>query len=61
LSEFGIVPREERDRPAPILHAGVESSLSEGGMMLEEEGTLASLWSSVREVFFPVKLPPLVL
>jgi len=29
--------------------------------MLHEEGTLASLWTSVREVFFPVKLPPLVL
>jgi periplasmic protein TonB len=39
----------------------VESSLSEGGMMLHEEGTLASLWASLREVFFPVKLPPLVL
>ncbi len=29
--------------------------------MLHEEGTLASLWTSIREVFFPVKLPPLVL
>ena len=29
--------------------------------MLHEEGTLASLWSSVRDVFFPVKLPPLIL
>jgi len=30
-------------------------------MQLEEEGTLASLWNSLRDVFFPVKLPPLVL
>ena len=29
--------------------------------MLHEEGTLASLWTSIREVFVPVKLPPLVL
>ena len=48
-------------KPAPVLHAGVESSLSEGAMMLHEEGTLSSLWTSLREVFFPVKLPPLVL
>ena len=27
----------------------------------EEEGMLASLWGSVRDVFFPAKLPPLVL
>jgi protein TonB len=61
LSEFEIVPRDERVKPDPVLHAGVESSLSEGAMMLHEEGTLASLWTSLREVFFPVKLPPLVL
>ncbi len=30
-------------------------------MQLHEEGTLASLWTSLRDVFFPVKLPPLVL
>jgi len=30
-------------------------------MFLEQEGTLASLWQSLRDVFFPVKLPPLVL
>jgi protein TonB len=39
----------------------VSSSLSEGGMMLEEEGTFGSLLASVRDLFFPVKLPPLVL
>src|ERR1700735_2116885 len=30
-------------------------------MVIEEEGVFASLWSSIRDVFFPVKLPPLVL
>ena len=30
-------------------------------MMLHEEGTFSSLWASVRDVFFPAKLPPLVL
>jgi protein TonB len=30
-------------------------------MMLQEEGVLASLWESLRDTFFPVKLPPLVL
>jgi protein TonB len=39
----------------------VESSLGEGDAMQSEEGVLASLWSNLRDVFFPVKLPPLVL
>jgi protein TonB len=30
-------------------------------MMLREESMFASLWGSLRDVFFPVKLPPLVL
>jgi periplasmic protein TonB len=30
-------------------------------MIFEEEGMFSSLWSSVRDIFFPVKLPPLVL
>ncbi|HWB32082.1 MAG TPA: energy transducer TonB [Acidobacteriaceae bacterium] len=30
-------------------------------MQLEEEGVFGSLWQSIRDVFFPVKLPPLVL
>ena len=40
-----------------MLHAGAELHWTE----TKEEGMLASLWSSVRDVFFPVKLPPLVL
>jgi protein TonB len=61
LSTFGFIPKDDPNKPAPVLKAGVESSLGEGSLMLEEEGTLASLWTSLREVFFPVKLPPLVL
>jgi protein TonB len=57
---MGIVPDIEV-KDGPVLRAGVESSLGEDAMMLHEEGTLASLWSSLRDVFFPVKLPPLVL
>jgi protein TonB len=39
----------------------VESSLGEGDIMQHEDGVWASLWSNLRDVFFPVKLPPLVL
>jgi protein TonB len=44
-----------------VLRAGVESSLGEGNIMQHEESTFASLWNSLRDVFFPEKLPPLVL
>jgi protein TonB len=44
-----------------VLRAGVDSSLTGDAMMLHEEGMFASLWSNVRDAFFPVKLPPLVL
>ena len=39
------------------LHGGDAPHLGE----IKEEGVFGSLWSSVRDVFFPVKLPPLVL
>jgi protein TonB len=39
----------------------VESSLGEGDIMQHEEGVFSSLWGNLRDVFFPVKLPPLVL
>ena len=42
---------------APILRAGDAPRWSE----TKEEGVFGSLWSSVRDVFFPTKLPPLVL
>jgi len=35
--------------------------LTSDSMIMREEGMFGSLWSNVRDVFFPVKLPPLVL
>jgi protein TonB len=61
LSEYGFVPKDDPNKPAPVLRVGVESSLGEGDIMQHEEGIFVSLWSNVRDVFFPVKLPPLVL
>ena len=61
MSEFGFIPEDDLGRPGPILRAGVESSLGEGDLMQNEEGVFGSLWSNLRDVFFPVKLPPLVL
>ncbi|MGD0889641.1 MAG: energy transducer TonB [Acidobacteriaceae bacterium] len=61
MSEYGFVPKDDPNKPAPVLRAGVESSLGEGDIMQHEPGTFASLWSNLRDVFFPVKLPPLVL
>ncbi len=61
MSEFGFLPKDDPGKPAPLLRAGVESSLGDGDIMQAEEGVWASLWSNLRDVFFPVKLPPLVL
>jgi len=61
LSEFGFIPKDDTVRSGPVLHAGVESSLGEGNLKEQEEGVFSSLWSNLRDVFFPVKLPPLVL
>jgi len=61
LSEFGFLPKDDPGKPAPTLRAGVDSSLGEGDAMQNEEGVWASLWSNLRDAFFPVKLPPLVL
>ena len=61
MSEYGFIPKEDPNKPAPVLRAGVESSLGEGDIMQHEEGVFASLWGNLRDVFFPVKLPPLVL
>ena len=61
MSEFGFLPKDDPAKPAPTLRAGIESSLGDGDLMQHEQGVLGSLWSNVRDVFFPVKLPPLVL
>ncbi len=59
MAETFLPPPPPRDpkREATLLHAGAELHWTE----TKEEGVLASLWGSVRDVFFPVKLPPLVL
>jgi periplasmic protein TonB len=61
LSEYGLVPTIEPPKEAPVLRAGVQSSLDAGLVLKEESGLFSSLWGNVRDVFFPVKLPPLVL
>jgi protein TonB len=61
LSEFGFLPSDEPGKPAPALRAGIESSLGDGDDLQHEGGIFSSLWANLRDVFFPVKLPPLVL
>jgi protein TonB len=61
LSEFGFIPKDDPGRPGPTLRTGVESSLGGHNAQQHDESVFASLWSNVRDVFFPVKLPPLVL
>jgi protein TonB len=50
-------PEIDPNRGTPQLHGGDAPHWGE----IKEEGVFRSLWSSVRDVFFPVKLPPLVL
>jgi len=59
MADNHILPPESFDRPAPDLPPAAEAPHL--GIELKEEGIFASLFSSVRDVFFPVKLPPLVL
>lgn len=61
MSVYKIVPDDQRAVQDLHLKSGVESSLSASAMQLKEEGVFHSLWTSIRDVFFPVKLPPLVL
>ena len=59
--EIHIIPEDDPSKPHTVLLAGIDPHMSEDRMMLHEEGMLASLWSNIRDVFFPEKLPPLVL
>ena len=54
-----IPPEIDPTREGPVLRTGEALQLQLGEMT--EEGVLTSLWHSIRDVFFPVKLPPLVL
>jgi protein TonB len=51
-------PEIDPNRGTPQLHGG---DAPHWGEVKEEESILGSLWGSVRDIFFPVKLPPLVL
>lgn len=55
-----FLPTEEAELE-PAIWQGVEPSLLAGASILQEENLLGSLWSNLRDVFFPLKLPPLVL
>jgi len=59
MSDIHILPPDPTDRPAINLTPAVEAPHL--GAELKEEGIFTSLISSVRDVFFPAKLPPLVL
>ncbi len=48
----------QQEHEAPLQ---LESKPVANDLIIKEEGVFTSLWSSIRDVFFPVKLPPLVL
>ncbi len=52
-------PEIEPGHETPQLRPVNDSHMNE--MVIEEEGVFSSLWSNVHDVFFPAKLPPLVL
>jgi protein TonB len=58
MSEINFIPPDPK-HPAPALRPAAEGLNIAGE--LREEGVFASLVSSFRDVFFPPKLPPLVL
>ena len=61
MSNNVLLPTEEVEgKPAPPLHATDSVRLS-GDLGEADQSVFASLMESIRDVFFPVKLPPLVL
>jgi protein TonB len=58
MSEINFIPPDPA-HPAPALRPAAEGPNLSGE--LREEGVFASLISSFRDVFFPPKLPPLIL
>jgi protein TonB len=61
MFESGFIPKDDPGRPGPTLRAGVDSSLGGRTDLDREDSVFASLWSNLRDAFFPAKLPPLVL
>src|ERR1700722_15670534 len=59
MADTHILPPEPNDRPELRLTPAIDAPHL--GTELKEEGVFSSLISSFRDLFFPVKLPPLVL
>ena len=59
MADTPIFPPDPHQHAAANLRPAGEEPHIAGE--LKEEGVFTSLWSSFRDVFFPVKLPPLVL
>jgi protein TonB len=59
MADNHILPPDLTDSPSINLTPAVD--VPHLGTELKEEGVFASLFSSVRDIFFPAKLPPLVL
>jgi periplasmic protein TonB len=60
MADSNIFPHDfDPSQPAPVLRPAEETPHLSGE--IKEEGVFASLVSSFRDVFFPAKLPPLVL
>ena len=59
MADTHILPPDPPQHAAAMLRPAGEEPHLIGE--IKEEGVFASLWSSFRDVFFPVKLPPLVL
>ncbi len=57
-SKLLITPENDPLRQPSILRGGDEPHWTTN---VDEESIFASLWGSLRDVFFPQKLPPLVL
>ena len=59
MADTHILPPDDPQHAAAAFRPAGEEPHITGE--IQEEGVFTSLWSSFRDVFFPVKLPPLVL
>jgi len=58
---MAITPTSGEKETGTTLRSEAETSLLGGSSTMNDESVLGSLWSNLRDVFFPAKLPPLVL
>jgi periplasmic protein TonB len=61
MSNNVLLPPDDGEGKASSSLHPIDSVHLSGDLGEAEQGVFASLWSSVHDVFFPVKLPPLVL